>query len=373
MSTRPTPAGHFARIMLAGAAALGGTSCSNDPGTIDGRSGGTAGATTGGASAGGAAGSASGGQATGGNATAGRGTAGVSGTSGASGSGAGGSSAGTPAAGGSAGMARAGSSGASSAGRAGSSAAGGGGIGGDAGGANDGGMVGTSSGCAGRNLLLCEDFETTAVGSVPSGWTRHGDLAAVDDGDAHGGARALRLGPAASSERRIYHDAALLGSAHWGRIYYKVETPVPDAFVHSTMVSLIGNGPRNGQSDYRPLDTIKQAIDTPDVGGHHNFIYNVQIIGSSEFGTETNYTFDFDAKWHCAEYHIDASNQSYALYLDGDEILSFENGAGNYGKSDIPDSFDELRVGWINYQSAPPGFTAWLDDIAFDDARISCD
>jgi hypothetical protein len=230
-----------------------------------------------------------------------------------------------------------------------------------------------ASGCAGRGLLICEDFEGTEVGRVPSGWTQHGDLAAVDDSDAHGGSRALRLGAAPNAERRIYHDAKLLGSQHWGRIYFKVQTPVPDAFVHSTLVSLIGDGPKNGRSDYRPIDTVKQAKDTQDVGGRNNFIYNVQIIGKSEFGTETHYDYTFDAKWHCAEYHLDAADQSYTLYFDGQDVLHFQHGAGNYDDSDIPDQFDELRIGWINYQSAPPGFTAFIDDIAFDDARIGCD
>jgi hypothetical protein len=267
-------------------------------------------------------------------------------------------------------------------GGAGSGAIGGGGAtssvsgsGGDAGRGGAGGGAGASAqvGCAGRDLLVCEDFEGTDLGAVPSGWTRHGELAAVDDGDAHGGSRALRLGPAPNAERRIYHDAKLLGSAHWGRIYFKVETPVPDAFVHSTLVSLLGDGPKNGPSDYRPIDTIKQAKNTPDVGGRHNFIYNVQIIGKSEFGTETSYDYTFDGKWHCAEYHIDASNQSYILYFDGKDVLHFTRGAGNYATSDIPNEFDELRVGWINYQSASPGFTAFIDDIAFDDSRIGCD
>jgi hypothetical protein len=265
-------------------------------------------------------------------------------------------------------------------GGAGSGAIGGGGVTADvagSGGAGRGGAGGAGApaqvGCAGRDLLVCEDFEGTDLGAVPSGWTRHGELAAVDDGDAHGGSRALRLGPAANAERRIYHDAKLLGSAHWGRIYFKVETPVPDAFVHSTLVSLLGDGPKNGPSDYRPIDTIKQAKNTPDVGGRHNFIYNVQIIGKSEFGTETSYDYTFDGKWHCAEYHIDASDQSYTLYFDGKDVLHFTRGAGNYAASDIPNEFDELRVGWINYQSASPGFTAFMDDIAFDDSRIGCD
>lgn len=248
------------------------------------------------------------------------------------------------------------------------------GVGGSNAGAGANGVGGApSSGCTSRDWLLCEDFEGTAVGSVPSGWTRHGALAAVDDSDAHGGARALRLGPTESAERRIYHDAKLLGSAHWGRIYFKVQTPAPDAFVHSTLVSLIGDGPKNGRSDYRPIDTVKQAKDTKDVGGRHNFIYNVQIIGKSEFGTETQYDYTFDAKWHCAEYHLDAADQSYTLYFDGKDVLHFTRGAGNFDESDIPNEFTELRVGWINYQSAPPGFTAFIDDIAFDDARIGCD
>jgi hypothetical protein len=136
---------------------------------------------------------------------------------------------------------------------------------------------------------------------------------------------------------------------------------------------LLGNGPKNGRSDYRPIDTVKQAKDTKDVGGRNNFIYNVQIIGKSEFGTETHYDYTFDGKWHCAEYHIAAADQSYTLYFDGKDVLHFTHGASNYDDSDIPNEFDELRVGWINYQSAPPGFTAFIDDIAFDDARIGCD
>jgi len=240
------------------------------------------------------------------------------------------------------------------------------------GGADHGGGTGRAA-CAGHDWLLCEDFEATALGAVPSAWTRHGELAAVDDSDAHGGSRALKLGPAANAERRIYHDAKLLGSAHWGRIFFKVQTPVPDAFVHSTLVSLIGNGPKNGRSEYRPIDTVKQAKDTRDVGGRHNFLYNVQIIGKTEFGTETNYDYVFDANWHCVEYHLDAADQSYTLYFDGKDVLNFSRGAGNYDASDIPTEFDELRVGWINYQSAPPGFTAFIDDIAFDDERVGCE
>jgi hypothetical protein len=349
--------------------------CSDtDTGKLEGVVGGGAGAPQGKAGAPSGGGASSGAPATGGMMSAGRraaGTAGsVSGSGGASGA-SGGSSGRGNAAGGKAGTGGGAGSGGASGGRAGAS--GSSGAAGDSAGADSGGAPGTGGGCAGRELIICEDFEDTDLGDVPDGWERHGSLIAVNDDDARGGERSLKISPAAMQERRIYHDASMLGAQHWGRIHYKVQTPTPDAFVHATMVSLLGDGPENGRSDYRPIDTIKQNVDTPDVGGRHNFIYNVQIIGASEFGTETSYDYTFDAEWHCAEYHIQASNQSYTLYLDGEDILSFTNGAGNYGDSDIPNVFDELRVGWIEYQHDPPGFTAWIDDIAFDDERIGCE
>jgi hypothetical protein len=82
----------------------------------------------------------------------------------------------------------------------------------------------------------------------------------------------------------------------------------------------------------------------------------------------------FDGAWHCAEWHIDSATQSYHFYFDGNEVtqIAIANGAGNYGGSDIPPVFSQVHVGWNNYQSAPPGFVAWIDDIAMDTNRIGC-
>jgi hypothetical protein len=370
-------------LPLAGAVFVLLAGCSNDTGLFEAvpasgsggqASGGAgAGASTSGGSGGSVGGAGSGGS-SGSMSSGGVGTGGASGGAGANTGGAGASAGGTAGSGASGGDgAGAGGTSGTSAGKGGAGAGGTAGQAGSAGSAaGSGGKAGANGSCAGRDLLICEDFEDVAVGEVPSGWTQHGDASVADD-EAHGGERSLRVEPEDAGERRIYHDAKLLGSAHWGRIFYKVELPVPDAFVHSTLVSLIGEGPTNGRSDYRPIDTVKQAKSTPDVGSRHNWLYNVQIIGKSEFGRETEYDYTFDGMWHCAEYHLQASNQSFAFYWDGEQKLSFEDGAGNYDRSDIPDEFDELRVGWNNYQSASPGFTVWIDDIAFDDERIGCD
>jgi hypothetical protein len=230
-----------------------------------------------------------------------------------------------------------------------------------------------AQGCSTRSYLICEDFESAPLAGIPEGWQRRGDAVAVSDQAAHAGSRSLRLGPITAGERRIARDASSLGRAHWGRVYFKVQLPVPDAFVHSTLVALHGDGPTRGASEYRVVDTVKQAKDTPNVGSRIQFLWNVQPQSSGEFGDGTSYDFPFDDQWHCAEWHLDAASQSYAFYYDGEELITIDNGAGNYDGTDMPDSFDELRVGWNNYQQAPPGFTAYLDDFAIDEQRIGCD
>jgi hypothetical protein len=225
-------------------------------------------------------------------------------------------------------------------------------------------------GCAAGKYLLCEDFEATAVGEVPAGWTKQGN-AGVSEANAAGGKRSLAITAAANGSRRMRHPGAILGSQHWGRIRYKVQLPVPDAFVHSTLVALQGNGPTRGAEEVRVVDTVKNSSGN---GSKHQFLYNVQA-SNGEFGKGSSYDYAFDGAWHCAEWHLDAATQTYEFFFEGTRLssISFTNGAGKYTGSEIPTSIDEIRVGWNNYQSAPPGFTAWIDDVALDVARVGCD
>ncbi|AUX36806.1 MULTISPECIES: hypothetical protein [Sorangium] len=247
--------------------------------------------------------------------------------------------------------------------------------GGEQGGA--GGEAPAQQGCASGKYILCEDFEGTDAGGIPQGWTKHGDAIAVADDQAASGNRSLKMGPVPNGERRIYHDASQLGSGHWGRIRYRVQLPVPDAFVHSTLVALQGVGPTTGPQEVRVVDTVKEDKDGWDNdgnGSHIQYIYNVQPSGA-EFGKASTYDWYYEDRWHCVEWHIDGPTQSYDFYLDGERLdqISIANGPGNYEGSQIPDAFSEVRIGWNNYQSAPPGFTAWIDDVALDDERIGCE
>jgi hypothetical protein len=240
------------------------------------------------------------------------------------------------------------------------------------GGTGTGGGNGTAgmTGSCSATYLLCEDFESTAVGSAPMGWTAHGKASVAEDQAGHG-KHSLKVSPADNGERRIYHPTTMLGAQHWGRVYYRVMLPTPDAFVHSTMVTFFGKGPTVGDAEFRVVDTVKDAKTGGFANGKHQFLYNVQPQGA-EFGNGSPYDYTFEDKWHCAEWHVNAAEQSYQFFYDGKEVISFTKGAGVYKDSELPDGFAEVRLGWNNYQSAPPGFTAWLDDFALDDERVGC-
>ena len=153
-----------------------------------------------------------------------------------------------------------------------------------------------------------------------------------------------------------------------------MQTPPPDAFVHASIAAYQGDGPEIGASTFRVVDTVKMAAPTST----HQFLYNVQITGGSEFSKQGPYNWMFDGAWHCAEWFVDGANQAYQFYFDGAEVTQMRimNGAGNYGsgsnKTNLPMMFNDFRVGFITYQNAPPGFTAWVDEVAIDAQRIGC-
>lgn len=233
-------------------------------------------------------------------------------------------------------------------------------------------MAGAPASCATSSYPICEDFEGTAGGQIPSGWTKSGSVEVVTD-QAFRGTHSLRVNAATNGPRRITRSGAAvtaLGGAHWGRIYYRVQTPTPGVFVHSTLVAGAAMSPRDNVAiEVRPVDTVQNADRS------HQFLYNVQPNGRAEFGKGSSYDWRFDGAWRCAEWHLDHATQSYSFFLDGTEItqIRIANGAGNFTNSEIPQTFQSLSFGWNNYQAADPGFVAWLDDLAVGPLRIGCE
>jgi hypothetical protein len=323
---------------------------------------------------------------TGNGGTAGSGSAGTSGT-GAAGA-TGGSAAGVSGATGAAGGAPTGTAGGGGAGRGGTGGTtgaagqggrgGSGGVGGGSGGASGrggaGGGAGTTgagggtSACAGKTYKLCEDFETGTAGAIPTNWTALNGYGAdsmrgigLATDQFHSGVMALKSSSMVPGEQRVQRSLSALGATatkHWGRIFYKVISPSPrppsGMVIHVTMVAL------QGTTENRVVDTVEQS------NGTHQWLFN---IPDDSCCTSSAYNWSFDAAWHCAEWYVDVSAQSYRFFTDGSEVtqLAFTGRTGAKMSN-----YTSVGVGAIFYQTPTSPFTIWFDDLAIDDNQIGC-
>ncbi len=228
---------------------------------------------------------------------------------------------------------------------------------------------GAATSCA--DYLFCEDFEDGTPGETPPGWTEHfgwdqsGSRAQLSNEQAHGGEQSLKSAVGTNGQFRVEHDLAELGDAvshHWGRIFYKVKTPVSldGMYVHNTFVAF-GRPETSNGAESRLVDTVM----APD--GTHQFLFNVPddscCAGSS-------YDFTYDDAWHCAEWYVDGATASFQFFYDGTEVTDIA--LSGVGDAYIED-FTSIIVGWIDYQSPSTPNEGWFDDLAIDDSRIGCD
>ena len=234
------------------------------------------------------------------------------------------------------------------------------------------------SGCAGMNqpsgVIVADDFESTAVGAIPAGFTKTGELG-VEDGVAHSGKHALMIQPGVRGGRSIDlmpDKVAALGGEHWGRLYYKVKTPTPmptGRLIHATFVDGKATSPlAHDEIDVRLATLLFYPT------GEFDYFYNVQPPkGRKEFGPKSATMQKFTDDWTLLEWHADAATQTYRFFVNGKEVADIgqSKGAGHYEGIEIPSAFQTMSIGFTNYQPATgEGFTVWIDDIAFAKKRL---
>src|SRR4051812_21251518 len=81
----------------------------------------------------------------------------------------------------------------------------------------------TQGGGSSSSVIVSENFESTAAGAIPDGFTKTGNIG-VEQGVAHSGTHALQVEPAVRGGRFISlapDKVAALGGEHWGRLYFK--------------------------------------------------------------------------------------------------------------------------------------------------------
>ncbi|MEI9892828.1 MAG: hypothetical protein WDN28_02650 [Chthoniobacter sp.] len=229
------------------------------------------------------------------------------------------------------------------------------------------------------DVIVSEDFESTAVGQIPQGFTKTGAIGVAED-VAHTGRHALKVEPAIKGGRFISlspEKVAALGGEHWGRFYFKVKTPTPlpvipegktSASIHTTLVAGKCTSPLAND----PIEVRLAGLSVNGTGSF-KYLYNVQPKLRKEFGVGAKTTQAFNDQWTMLEWHADNATQTYQMFINGQEItdITLHKGAGQFEGAEIPPAFDTLSVGWTNYQAATDaGFTVWIDDLAIGKKRL---
>lgn len=267
---------------------------------------------------------------------------------------------------GSAGDTDAGSTGGGSAMNIDSGAGGGGAVATGGGTATGGGGGATLVGCAGRTWKLCEDFESATTSAPPAGWTQlagwgQGTIEVATD-SVHSGAKALKSVSGNAGEPRIQKSLASLGATagtHWGRVFYRVALPAPNAantgnYFHISFVGL------RTTDESRVVDTVQSP------SGTIQYLYN---LPDDSCCNGSAYDYRYDGQWHCAEWYVNNTTDAYRFFVDGTELTSLAfTGNPNARLA----NFTSLALGAIYYVPSNGSLNAYLDDLAIDDARIGC-
>jgi hypothetical protein len=224
-----------------------------------------------------------------------------------------------------------------------------------------------------QGFEVCESFESTELGALPSGFTLAGygtrKVGASAD-RAMRGARSLKIevsAQAAVTSWLTRGSLGALGAQHFGRAFFRIENPAPTEFVHFDLFE--GSGPYQGHSNAVRIASTGTGVGTSP--SNWSFIYNVQPSGSgagAEFGSEGDRSaHPRTGDWMCLEWSFDATKQLAQYYLDGAAIdyLRIDT-----ERAEIP-VFDSIAVGFGKYQNTG-AFLVYLDEIAFDGERIGC-
>jgi hypothetical protein len=187
----------------------------------------------------------------------------------------------------------------------------------------------------------------------------------VADDEAHSGNNSLKSDDPSGDQNRLQRSLSSLPTAiqstHWGRIFYKNMTPVPvnkGGVTHVTYTSLTGS-----KGEVRIVDTVENSS-TPSM---HQWLYNLPSDGCSQGSA---YNWGYDDAWHCAEWYIDATTDTYRFYADSVEVTSISFANMTCASMSVP--FTDIILGTTSYQTPNGPWIMWEDDLAISSTQIGC-
>ena len=227
------------------------------------------------------------------------------------------------------------------------------------------------------------DFESVApgVGAMPDGFNISGSGLEVVEGEgAYSGNIALKATSTNKSSGFLTLDN--FSATHWGRLYYKnISKPATlNTYAHTTLVAAYG-----GNTQYRLVDMVA-APDSTGNKDKYQHLYNIDNTQNIDVSLEGPYSHSYGDEWVCLEWQVNAVDQEYHVYFNGDELALANQGVAsnstdlvNAKRYDgavfdfvpLPSSFEQLKIGIQNYQAGLT-YSFLLDDIAVAETRVGC-
>jgi hypothetical protein len=229
--------------------------------------------------------------------------------------------------------------------------------------------------------MLCEDFESVAVGSAPkSPWVirqRQGQVK-VDESKAANGTRSLKLTTDGYSSGETYREAMirLEGAPHFplaqknlfGRMRVFLPSIPAGPDVHYDFASATG-----------PMQNTTTSV---FYGGMVNKKW-LAVYGRWDNGDDCSRSAPTasvpENRWFCMEFQFDSAKSEQRLWVDGvelKEVFISKTGDACVGRENRDWQFPNtnlIDLGWRNWQPYQPGQTMWIDDVALSTTRIGCD
>jgi hypothetical protein len=232
-----------------------------------------------------------------------------------------------------------------------------------------------ASRCADSGLQLCEDFETGSLNKAV--WAVNGGTPVIDTMEAARGTHALHVtqhGDGLTSIKETVtfpepHDT------YFGRVFvYFKSLPSGAMYEHWTMLAASGTGI---PGEIRVSGQYQSGQSLFGVGTDN------RTDGGS--GDWTNSDDDPEGKpvavpldkWLCIEWMHKGDTNETAFWWDAvpHPSLSTDAGVVHGGMPKNPyllPEFNQVWIGWQEYQTTSEVFESWIDEIAIDVERIGC-
>lgn len=233
-----------------------------------------------------------------------------------------------------------------------------------------------ASRCSSAKVQLCEDFESGTLDK--SIWSVSGTTPVVEGGQHARGSKALHITKMGNGSSYIREKKTFPApkNSYWARIFVRFEqlpsSPGMD-YAHWTFAAASGTGV---SGEIRLSGQLSGGKNKFGVGTDNR----TDAMGTGDWTTSDNDPAGMakavpTGEWLCIEWQHDGEHNETHFYWDAVEHKSMATTETKHGGNMNPyilPTFDNVWVGWQEYQTSTENFEMWVDEIAIDPQRIGC-